>query len=203
MSELKFEAFEKINRMKRKCTITEKIDGTNGQILFDAEGNILVGSRKREIWPEGTDGKMGCDNAGFAGWAYSNRDELFSFLGEGRHFGEWCGAKIQRHYGKNEKSFLLFNSGIFGAGKQEIPESLANAGLGVVPVLYNGAFSTDVVDRAMDDLKSTGSHFAKGFMNPEGVVVYHHALKHSFKVSYENDQIGKGPNRQTDSVNNP
>jgi hypothetical protein len=198
MGELKFEAFEKMGRLKRECTITEKVDGTNAQILFDEEGNILVGSRKREIWPEGTDGRSkGCDNAGFALWVYSNRDALFSFLGQGRHFGEWCFGKIQRGYGVTEKKFLLFNTGRFGEGKQEIPDELATAGLGVVPILFNGVFTTDAVDEVMDNLKVSGSRVAEGFMNPEGVVIYHHALRKSFKVTYEHDKTGKGHNRQS------
>ncbi len=108
-NELKFEPFNKIGRLKRTCTITEKIDGTNAQICFNAAGEMLVGSRKRQIWPEGFEGKdKGCDNAGFAKWAYENKDALFDFLGEGRHFGEWCGGKIQRGYGLTEKRFALF-----------------------------------------------------------------------------------------------
>jgi len=198
MSELKFEGMEKIGRMKRECTITEKIDGTNAQILFDEDGNLLVGSRKREIWPEGTEGKpKGCDNTGFARWVYDNRDELFEFLGQGRHFGEWCGGKIQRGYGIKERKFLLFNSGRFGEGKQEIPEGLVESGLGVVPILYQGVFTTDAIDDVMDDLKATGSHFVVGFMNPEGIVVYHHAIRRNFKITFEHDGTGKGENRQS------
>lgn len=198
--ELTFEPFEKLGRMNRGCTITEKIDGTNAQICFGAEGEMLVGSRKREIWPEGHDDKVGCDNAGFAGWVYANREALFTFLGQGRHFGEWCGGKIQRGYGLEEKYFLLFNAQRFGPDRQEIPEELAEAGLGVVPVLFQGMFTSDVVDEVMDSLKHYGSKIGEGFMNPEGVVVYHQAIKRMFKVTYDYDKTGKGPNRQTDTV---
>jgi len=198
--ELTFEPFEKLGRMNRGCTITEKIDGTNAQVCFDEEGNMLVGSRKREIFPEGHMGRQGCDNAGFAQWAYANREALFEFLGQGRHFGEWCGGKIQRGYGVEAKSFLLFNVNRFGDGRQEIPEELKEAGLGCVPVLYQGEFTSDAVSNTMNDLKKTGSSFIKGYMNPEGVVVYHQAIKKMFKVTYDYDKTGKGPNRQTDIV---
>ena len=198
--ELVFEPFEKLGRMNRGCTITEKIDGTNAQICFGADGDMLVGSRKRQIWPEGWEGKTGCDNAGFAGWVYVNREALFEFLGEGRHFGEWCGGKIQRGYDMEEKRFLLFNTGRFGPDRQEIPEELKEVGLGVVPVLYQGMFTSDVVDEVMDSLKHYGSKISEGFMNPEGVVVYHQAIKKMFKVTYDHDKTGKGPNRQTDKV---
>jgi hypothetical protein len=201
MGELIFEKFEKIGRLKRTCTITEKIDGTNAQICFNKYGVLLVGSSKREIWPEGTLGKpKGCDNAGFAKWVYENYEALFGFLGEGRHFGEWCGGNIQRGYGLKEKKFALFNTARFGIGKQEIPGALTFAGLTVVPIIYEGEFTTDVVDCAMEDLLVQGSFFAKGFMNPEGVVVYHHAIRKMFKVTYEHDGTGKGKNRQTDKI---
>jgi len=52
MSELIFQGFPSIKRMRRGCVITEKIDGSNGQILFDEYGSMLVGSRRREITPE-------------------------------------------------------------------------------------------------------------------------------------------------------
>ena len=197
MSELKFEPFEKIGRLNRNCVISEKIDGTNAQIQFAADGDMLVGSRKRQIWPEGTEGKnKGCDNAGFAGWSYANEKALFEFLGEGRHYGEWCGGKIQRGYGLTEKKFALFNTGRWG----EVPGHLLSVGLCVVPVLYEGEFTTDVVACAMEDLNVQGSFFAKGYMNPEGVVVYHVATKTLFKVTYDHDNTGKGRNRQTDSA---
>lgn len=197
--ELVFEKFQSLKRMKRDCVISEKIDGTNAQICFAADGDILVGSRKRQIWPEGTDGKeKGCDNMGFAGWVYANREALFEFLGEGRHYGEWCGCGIQRRYGLDTKMFLLFNTARFGPGRQEIPAELQGVGLGAVPVLYQGVFTTDAVDRTMEELRVNGSSL-NSFDNPEGVVVYHTALRSYFKVTYEHDNTGKGPNRQSPS----
>jgi len=197
-NELVFEKFPSLSRLKRNCVITEKIDGTNAQICFNATGNILVGSRKRQIWPEGTAGKnKGCDNSGFAGWAYSLKEELFAFLGEGRHFGEWAGAGIQRRYGLDKKVFLLFNTSRFGPGRQEIPEKLITKGLGSVPVLYQGVFTTDAIDTIMDNLLLNGSHL-NNFPKPEGIVIYHVALRDYFKVTYDHDMTGKGPNRQSE-----
>lgn len=192
---LTFEKFPKLGRLNRGCVITEKVDGTNGSIVFSESGDLLVGSKNREIFPEGGAHPKGCDNYGFAGWVYANRDILFSFLGQGRHFGEWSFGKIQRGYGIKEKQFLLFNAARFGPGNQEIPEELRNLGLGVVPTLYAGVFSSDVVNETMRKLLVTGSRF-NSYPNPEGVVVYHVAIKKSFKVTYEHDDIGKGPGRQ-------
>lgn len=72
MSKLIFKPFEKLGRMKRGCTITEKIDGTNAQICFGEDGDILVGSRKRQIWPENW--KKTCDGQACKCLAHVDRE---------------------------------------------------------------------------------------------------------------------------------
>jgi len=178
MSELTFEKFPSIKRLKRSCVITEKLDGTNAQINFDVDGNILCGSRKRVITPED-------DNFGFAKWAYENKNKLFSILGEGRHYGEWWGQGIQRGYGMDKKVFSLFNSGRWGKKELELVDQLS-----VVPVLYAGEFTSTHVDDVMAQLKGY-SIAAEGFRNPEGVIVYHSQIKQMFKVTFEHDDTGK------------
>jgi hypothetical protein len=42
-----FAEFPKMARLSRECIITEKIDGTNAQILITEEGEIYAGSRTR------------------------------------------------------------------------------------------------------------------------------------------------------------
>jgi len=191
MEELEFKGFGKIRRLNRDIIVTEKVDGSNGQLAFSESGEMLVGSRKKQIWPEGTPGRnKGCDNFGFARWAYENQEALFEFLGAGRHYGEWCGSSIQRKYDLKSKKFLLFNTGVFKP--EEIPEQLAARGLGVVPLLYSGAFSTDAIKEAMDKLLVNGSQVNSGFMNPEGIIVYHTAAGVYFKATYKNDTHGKG-----------
>ena len=104
MSGTEIEGFGKIARWNREVIVTEKIDGTNAQILVNDEGtDFRVGSRNQWITPE-------ADNFGFARWCADNRDDLLK-LGPGRHFGEWWGSGIQRGYGlaKGEKRFSLFN----------------------------------------------------------------------------------------------
>lgn len=197
---LEFEPFPKIGRINATATITEKIDGTNAQIQFDGWGGMLVGSRKREIHPEGSvfdlDTKKnikGTDNFGFAKWAYDNQSALYDFLGLGRHYGEWAGHGIQREYGLEEKRFFLFNSGRFGPGKQEIPEDLCRIGLDTVPVLYDGPLGKDSIEIVMHNLKKFGSR-VNHYVNPEGVIVYLHGSRTYFKDTYEYRQ-GKGGDR--------
>jgi len=178
MCDLVFEKFPSIKRLKRNCVITEKIDGTNAQINFSVDGDILCGSRKRAITPED-------DNYGFARWAHENKDKLFHILGEGRHYGEWWGQGIQRRYGMDKKVFSLFNS-----GRWHIADLKGIDQLSVVPVLYAGEFNTDVVTMAMEVLKPS-SIAALGFPNPEGIVVYHSQINQMFKVTFEHDDKGK------------
>jgi hypothetical protein len=43
----------------------------------------------------------------------------------------------------------------------------------------------------MDDLKKNGSYAMPGFMNPEGIVIFHVAANTGFKKTFEKDN-GKG-----------
>jgi len=175
---MEFKEFPKMARLTRDCIITEKIDGTNASICITEDGRFLVGSRTRWITPDN-------DNAGFAKWAYQNKEELIK-LGVGHHFGEWWGSGIQRGYGlqKGEKRFSLFNAKRW-KGNPDLPKCCS-----VVPVLYEGLFSTEKVEQCLCDLLSNGS-YAADFNKPEGVVVYHIAAGIGFKKTILNDEIPK------------
>jgi hypothetical protein len=171
-----FQPFPKIPRLSREIIVTEKLDGTNGQIFIGEDGQFLVGSRNRWITPEQ-------DNHGFARWAHLNREELLT-LGAGRHYGEWWGSGIQRTYGLPEKRFSLFNVSRWA---EERP-----ACCHVVPTLYRGEFSQAKIDAALAGLRVAGSQAAPGFMRPEGVIVFHVAANSGFKKTLERDQEPKG-----------
>lgn len=191
-----FVEFPKIARLARECTITEKLDGTNGLIYITDAGEMLVGSRSRWITPED-------DNYGFAAWAYARREELLT-LGSGRHFGEWWGQGIQRKYGLSEKRFSLFNVVrwcLAGTIPQRIPtgdpriekyQQVLPPCCGLVPLLYRGEFSTVSCDYYVDKLRREGSVAAPGFMKPEGIVCYHIAAGMSFKKMLDKDNVPKG-----------
>lgn len=177
-----FKPFPKIPRLRRDIVITEKIDGTNAQLMIDEDGNLQAGSRNREITPKQ-------DNYGFALWAYERRDELVTLLGPGRHFGEWWGQGIQRGYGLDHKRFSLFNTGRW-AGLEDY-HAAKDLGVHVVPVLFSGTMSDEAIDSEIIYLMSFGSKAAPGFMHPEGVVVFHTASSELYKVLLENDEIPK------------
>jgi hypothetical protein len=175
---VEFESFTKIARLSRLCTITEKIDGTNAQICITDEGQFLTGNRSRWITPED-------DNFGFSKWAHEHKDELMR-LGPGKHFGEWWGAGIQRRYGLTEKRFSLFNT-----GRYDSPDKYP-ACCYVVPVLFNGIFTTEAVNECLYSLAANGSSAAPGFGNPEGVIIYHQAARIYFKKTLDKDEEYKG-----------
>jgi hypothetical protein len=174
-SQIAFVEFPKMPRLSREIIVTEKIDGTNAQVHITDDGRILAGSRTRWIMPE-------ADNFGFAAWVRDNAEELAK-LGPGSHFGEWWGAGIQRRYGLSEKRFSLFNVDRWG---DERP-----ACCHVVPVLYRGNFDTFEIETALERLRFAGSEAAPGFMNPEGVVVYHVAGRVGFKKTLHKDELPK------------
>jgi hypothetical protein len=187
---VEFHNFGKITRLSKEIVVTEKIDGTNAQVfirqlpgheemptdtpIVAVVGDLLIyaGSRTRWIVP-------GDDNFGFAAWAKDNSEEL-SKLGIGHHFGEWWGKGIQRGYGLDEKKFSLFNSSRWEA--KSTPKCCS-----IVPTLYRGSFDTDNIRITLDDLKRSGSAAAPGFMNPEGIVIYHTAANILFKKTFDGD----------------
>lgn len=204
-----FKAWPKTPRLNRDCIATEKIDGTNSAVIVEAlehEGDytddvvavvqapndvwygVYAQSRKRLLKP----GKS-TDNFGFAGWVEENALELAAGLGEGYHYGEWWGGKIQRGYGLEEKRFSLFNVSRWhdrdanGMGEAVTPE-----GVYVVPVLATGTTINAVAEGAIAMLEDNGSFAAPGFDSPEGVVVYHTAARQTFKVTVEGDDAAKG-----------
>lgn len=178
-----FVAFGKIPRLFRDCTITEKIDGTNAQIVVpeDPTAPLLAGSRNRWL-------SESHDNYGFWRWVQENTDQL-RMLGPGRFYGEWWGAGIQRRYNQTTKRFSLFNPDALRNLTQANPPGLTIQPeiVGVVPVLYQGPFDSNAVRLVLEKLRREGSMAAPGFMNPEGIIVFHHSAGRMFKVTLDGD----------------
>jgi hypothetical protein len=198
-----FQAFPKIARLSRDVIVTEKIDGTNACVFIGDDGEFLTGSRTRWITPDS-------DNHGFSRWAHEHKADLLT-LGPGRHFGEWWGSGCQRGYGlpKGEKRFSLFNVTrwcLHGQQPQQIltadprivkvQETLPQC-VGLVPVLWRGAFDDLNAAGILEELRLNGSKAAPGFMQPEGVVVFHVASGACFKKTLEHDGEPKGAVKST------
>lgn len=201
---MEFQDFPKMGRLARNCIITEKIDGTNAQVVVELAENIsdwsgsaatpwlkrvetdlgvfgiAAGSRTRYI-------TVHSDNHGWANWVAKNAAELVK-LGPGRHFGEWWGSGIQRGYGlqNGEKRFSLFNVSKWG------DDATRPACCHVVPTLRVHTFDSAIIDECLEHLAKFGSQAAPGFMKPEGVVVFHTTNGALFKKTIERDDEPKG-----------
>lgn len=201
---MEFREWPKIARLNREMIVSEKIDGTNACVIVQPapygvgadevhEKGIVVNvnddlwivgaqSRKRVIAP-------GDDSFGFGAWVRANAEALAEALGEGYHFGEWYGSGIQRGYGleKGDKRFMLFN---VRRWQDHVGPWVEN--MEVATTLYEGPFSTSIVNGIVNELRDTGSRHVPGFMRPEGVVAYHVQGNTSFKVTVEKDEEYKG-----------
>ncbi len=213
---LEFTPWPKISRLNRDIVITEKIDGTNAAIGIIPEGHDDMGNfTPRRVYAQSRNNIITTekDNVGFAAWVEQHADVLAETLGPGIHFGEWWGVGIQRGYGVSSRHFSLFNTARWSSGDGAL--ALSNARLnGVaidcVPILYEGPwdvcdieyFIRDVKHRIRSDawapetsiniLKMRGSFVVPGFMNPEGIVIFHKASGTMFKVTCEKDDEYKG-----------
>jgi hypothetical protein len=210
-----FEKFPSLTRFSHGWTITEKLDGTNAAInivsihddgLSDLSNGdavfarvdqfyVMAQSRTKLIWPGKT-----TDNAGFAQFVKDNAEELVEKLGEGRHFGEWVGPGIgKRHYNLKEKQFALFN--VHRWRDTDLPSRVTTVPCFVLNEYLDNP--GEAAKKYLNELSSTGSRFVpqqkittpnvsvQGFMNPEGVVMYHGPSKTSFKKTFDYDEQGK------------
>lgn len=178
MEEQEFVGFPKISRFSREVIVTEKLDGTNAQIVVnDTMTDLRAGSRSQWITPLN-------DNMGFARWVHENKEELLK-LGPGQHFGEWWGQGIQRKYGLSEKRFSLFN-----VSRWADPMTRPTC-CNVVPELWRGNFDDLNTNELLAKLASGGSVAAPGFMNPEGIVIFHVASGALFKKTLDHNDEPK------------
>lgn len=198
-----YPGFPKIPRLNRDIIVTEKIDGSNSQIRIAVKDEdipvgaesldyvvndgvgymVYAGSRKRWISP-------GADNFGFAKWVQDNAKELVGVLGEGTHWGEWWGSGIQRGYGlrNGERYFSLFNTtrwSHLALFDEVVP------GLRVVPELWRGNLKRFNQEQVLTALANIGSYAMPGFMSPEGIIVFHEASNHLYKVTLLADEQSK------------
>ena len=62
----------------------------------------------------------------------------------------------------------------------------------LVPILYRGPFTMQAAEIAIFELKNEGSSAAPGFMDPEGIVLFHIAGNVGFKQTIKKDDVPKG-----------
>jgi hypothetical protein len=183
---MNFIKWPKIPRLKNEVFhISEKIDGTNACIVIERSPAIDFDSTTpiATLWKNGIGFNVGAqsrtrlitpedDNYGFAVWVQTNAEQLLEDLGEGHHFGEWWGQGIQRGYDLKEKRFSLFNP----TKHSEICSH--------VPILLSCEFENlhEWIINLTENLETTGSRAAPGYMKPEGLVIYGEQSKAYWKV---------------------
>jgi hypothetical protein len=196
-----FEKFPALTRFSHGWTITEKLDGSNGQIVVvdmalepcdtsQALGTfggvaLFAGSGNRLL-------TLNSDNYGFARFVYDNADEMIEKLGFGRHFGEWVGKGVnKRGYDLDQKRFVLFNTHRWTGA--DLPERVD-----VVPVLFEGYADNPGAEALyyMETMRDNGSAYAPGFMDPEGIVMRHGPSGTLFKKTFDYDEQGKWAENQ-------
>lgn len=187
---VEFEPFPKMARWSRDVFITEKLDGTNAAVVVaEQEGHldpaalwqkdgiaVYAQSRTRFVSPKD-------DNYGWAAWVVEHAEELAAGLGIGRHFGEWWGKGIQRNYAQPVKRFSLFNVARWSEARPDCCD--------VVPTLYMGVMVPGQMEQCMRLLEKEGSFAAPGFMDPEGLVLFHVAANMGFKKTLKKDDQPK------------
>ena len=194
---MEFIKYPKTKRFSSDIIITEKIDGTNAQLVYDKENEVLLaGSRNRFI-------TVDKDNYGFARWVDDNREILTKYFNSFSNipvYGEWWGSGIQRGYGLTggEKYFSIFNVGLFGP---VMPSELHAIGVRYVPVLYEGSNRRDVILDVFGNLDNAGSQvFLKSGcleqfkfyfkpvsneLEPEGICIFFKQMGVIYKMTYE------------------
>lgn len=181
---MEFQAWPKIPRhVGFNVIISEKIDGTNACINVGEDLKIQsVQSRTRLI-------DVHNDNFGFANWVEANKEVLESFLGEGRHYGEWAGPGIQSNPLKlTQKTFFLFNT-----HRWEDKSRILHPQVSVVPCLYIGTYYEGLFGDVMDKLYKKCYLHQNDEMEPEGIIIYWPQTRTMEKMTYANSE-GKWKN---------
>lgn len=97
------------------------------------------------------------------------------------------GKGIQRGYGLTEKRFSLFNTAKWGGNNSENRPKCCH----VVPVLGAWQMDTQKIKEVLEDLKATGSKASPGYMDVEGIIVYHPASNQLFKYTVDDSPKGE------------
>ena len=204
---MEFEKWPSIPRLsKEKAVVTEKIDGSNSCIRIrpyhgivndsDVVLHVVVKDEPYSVWAQSRTRFLkpdkSSDNFGFAVWVHNNASNLVDILGNGNHYGEWWGSKIQRGYGltNGERRFSLFNASRWQEAIDIYPDSTEVKELCTVPMLYSGSFIDMDLTSLREDLLRNGSEAMPGF-KAEGMVLYLRELDASYKILLDKDDQHK------------
>lgn len=172
-----FKKYPKIHRLGKEetdgiligeCHIEEKIDGANGQIWLDKRGEVVCGSRNREL----TEGFNG-----FVDYVKEHKgiNKLLNDHPEYRLYGEWLVRHTISYKETAYQQFYLFDITVAGDGEDNedfLPKSevirLADE-YNILRPEYHGSFTNPSVEQ-LNNLVGKSVLGDKG----EGVVVKNH-----------------------------
>lgn len=160
-----------------ECYVFYKIDGTNGSVWLDDEGNIKAGSRTRELTLEK-------DNAGFYAYVLEN-EKIKAYLKEHpnhRLYGEWLVPHSLKTYRKDAwRKFYIFDVSLETEGHDELlPYEVYKAMLDKFELDYIPPLA--ILKNASDDsfiklLEKTGQFLVEdGKGNGEGIVIKNYSF---------------------------
>lgn len=203
-----FQDYGKIPRWANEHVwVSEKIDGSNSAVVIERQEEqretdavvryvyvddvayvVRAQSRKRFLLP----GKQ-TDNFGFAQYVFDNAEALVKTLGVGRHYGEYWGSGIQRGYGmvNGERWFSLFPTSRVSRSFQNYHDILTVPQLNIVPELYSGPWSGNVIEDCLDVLRDHGTFASNGAGQAEGVVVTFKLSGARYKAFVNDDGVPK------------
>lgn len=177
-----FKAWPKTTRRKSKCTISEKLHGSNGALAFKVTAeintnNVYIINVEFAVQTRNRIVTVKDDQTGIAKWAEDNKETLIADLvyfepvpkpGLYYHYGEFMTR------GHKEPHFYLFNTRRWSGIEFATPT------LKVVPVLYEGIYYDGIVDECLENLRKYGSQVHPG-LPAEGVVIYYQGNDTMFK----------------------
>ena len=215
-----FQKFNKIPRLSREMTITEKIHGCNSSVIIIRYSELLASfngegdkSQKEEM-EEFVDKyclyktlAMTDENDILYVFAGSRKRWLdCSSKGDNHGFAKWVKLNAEellnlgegRHFGEWMGSGINAKYGLnhkrfylFNVKKWSNTEVRPKCCY-VVPVLYEGLFDTKRIEEVLKELEVHGSYAVEGFKPAEGIVIFHKASGQLFKKTIKNDSKPKG-----------
>jgi hypothetical protein len=211
-----FQSFAKIPRLIRECICTEKLDGSNSQVLIepsykpreDAIMSVKAEVTIYSIHPdEPLERSTSCHTLYHNVYAGSRSKWLKPNKQQDNHgFAQWVYdhvTELVRIFGLGRVYGEWWGQGINrGYGLTEKRFSIFNPDfefktdpkglVSKVPVLYRGLFDTTKIEEILNTLREKGSVAVPNYMKPEGLVCYHLAGGHLYKRTCENDAQWKG-----------
>lgn len=173
-----FQAWPKTTRLKSKCTVSEKLNGSNGALVtvvttsLGPDGVTTLYHVKLYYQTRTRMVTLDDDQTGLAAWAEENRESLkYDLVFNGHNPDNPPKVGVSYHYGEfmtrghKEPHFYLFNTRRWSKMQFSTPT------LKVVPVLYEGDYYEGLVEEFLEDLRVNGSRVHPE-LPAEGVVTY-------------------------------